>query len=202
VNLAKKVRGNLLLGLLTLAPLLVTAWVLVSVINFLDSAIYSLLPANVEPKDIFGVYIPGLGIVVTFVLLLVTGILARTVFGKLIASLVFSLLRRVPFIRGLYRISKQMSSVLFSEDNTSSFKKVALVPFPGPGSRTLGFVTGHPSATESYVFVPTAPNPTSGYVLIFKNSDLQESPLTVEAALQLILSCGSVTEESLRESEA
>jgi uncharacterized membrane protein len=99
---------------------------------------------------------------------------------------------RVPVVRGLYAVAKQMSNVFFSSDSRAAFKKVVLVPFPAPGTQTLGFVTGTYSPGETIVYVPTAPNPTSGYVLIFKNELVQDTELHVDDALKMVLSCGAV----------
>ena len=188
----KQLRDSLLLGLLTLAPLAVTLWVLVSVIQTLDHLFYSAIPFIKEPRDVFGVYIPGVGIVATFLLLWITGIFARTVTGDLFSKSWDRLMSRVPFLRGIYGIVKQMSQVFFSGDSKNSFQRVVRVPYPSASSSTLAFVANNYSASETLCFVPTAPNPPSGYVLIFKNSDIQESSLTVEEALQLVVSCGAI----------
>ncbi len=183
-SLSARLRENLLLGLITMAPAMITVWVLATLVGYLDSFIYMWLPAN-------SLRIPGIGLLSTFILLLFFGSLARTVFGKLLNTWTDAILVKLPVVRGLYKVSKQMSRALFSTDSKSAFKKVVRVPFPHAGVQTLAFVTGHPSATESYVFVPTSPNPTSGYVLIFANSDIIESEMPVQEALQLIVSCGA-----------
>lgn len=179
-----RLRENLILGLITIAPAVVTLWVLITVVSYLDSFIYYILPTDM-PR------VPGVGVVVTVLLLLFFGSLARTVSGKILNTWTDAFLHKVPVVRGLYKVSKQMSTALFSQDSQSAFKKVVRVPFPHKQSQTLGFVTGHPSETESYVFVPTSPNPTSGYVLIFNNDLIIESTMPVQEALQLIVSCGA-----------
>ena len=191
-TLVAQIRENLLLGLVSLGPLAVTLWVLFSVVHFLDNAMYSLFPTRFEPKNLLGVNVPGLGIVITFLLLLMAGTVARTVSGKVLQSLSDSFWSRVPGVRGLYNLVKQMSTIFFSGDSSNAFSHVVLVPFPSPASKTLGFVTGAHSESETMVFIPTAPNPTSGYVVIYKNSDIEESHLEVDEALKLILSCGAV----------
>lgn len=179
-----RLRENFLLGLLTLAPIAITFWVLLSVLDAVDSMMVRWLPNGM-------VHFPGFGVLLTLLLLLFFGSLARTVAGKFLNNWSDSLLRRVPVVRGLYGVAKQMSSAFFSTDSTASFKKVVLVPFPHPGMRALAFVTGQYSENETIVFVPTAPNPTGGYVLIVKNSDLIESPMPVHEALKFVISGGT-----------
>ena len=189
------IKDNLLLGLLVMAPTAITLIVLLKAAAFLDQAIYQFLPGIGEPKELFGVYIPGLGLAVTFFLLLFAGFFAKTIAGKFLRGVFDTLFSRVPLVRGLYSVSKQISSAVLSNDSKSSFKHVVVVPFPSPSSRTLGFVTGEYSENESIVFVPTAPNPTSGYVLIYRKDQIEESSLGVDAALQLVVSCGALVKK-------
>lgn len=181
-----RLRENLLLGLLSLAPAALTFWVLLSVLDSIDSMMARWLPLEVAR-------IPGFGFLITVLLLLFVGSMARTVSGKFLNRWSDSILSRVPVVRGLYRVAKQMSSAFFSSDTSAAFKRVVLVPFPSPSARALAFVTGQHSPTESIVFVPTAPNPTGGYVLIFKNSEIEDSPMPVHEALKFVVSCGTTT---------
>lgn len=181
-TLGATIRQNLLLGLLTSAPLLLTLWVLVAVVRYLDQAIYAILP--------WDFYIPGLGMAVAFVLILCAGFLARTYMGRMMNQIVDAMFAKVPVVRGLYSSVKQISGTFFSQDATKTFKRVVMVPFPHPGSRTLGFVSAHWTEKESLVFVPTAPNPTSGYVLAFRNEEIEDAHMEVDEALRVIVSCG------------
>ncbi len=187
------VRELFLLGLLTVAPLVVTLWILGSVINTLDEAIYAVIPVTIEPR-FFGYRIPGLGMIVTFLLVVAIGALAKTISGNFLAQTADRLFGHIPFVRALYSTAKQISNVFFSENSKSAFKKVVYVPFAG--ARTLAFVSSKPSPAETMVFVPTAPNPTSGYVCVFNDAQLEACPMSVEEALKLILSCGAVTTET------
>jgi len=181
-----RLRENLVLGLLSLAPITVTLWVFISVVKTLDQTVAAFLPIDVSR-------IHGLGLVVTLGLLLLFGAMARTMSGKIMNSWTDAVLRKVPVVRGLYSVLRQMSNALFSSDAHSAFKRVVLVPFPHQGCQTIAFVTGRYSDSETLVFVPTSPNPTSGYVLIFKNTELAPCDLDIQKALQLVVSCGATT---------
>lgn len=185
-----QIKSYFILGLLTLMPLLLTLFAVVSLFSWMDSLVVPLFPRDFRA-------FPGLGILITLAGILLIGALAKTVLGKVANSWTDALFLRVPIARGIYRVSKQIASALFSENAHSSFKRVVRVPFPSESSFSLGFVT-HTSkdGNEVYVFVPTAPNPTGGYVLIYKASQVQDAGMPVDKALQLILSCGAANEGS------
>lgn len=187
------VRENLLLGLISLAPLVVTYWVLSSIVRFLDETMYVVFPSLQQvPNELLGFTIPGLGILVTLLLLFFIGGLAKTVAGKFLSRWGDSLLRRLPLVKGLYGMTKQISSVFFSQSPTSAFKKVVYAPFPQEGVKALAFIASYIDEKECFVFIPTAPNPTSGYVLKYALNQLEETSMSVEEALQMIISCGAL----------
>jgi len=183
-----KLKSYFILGLLTLMPLGLTLAAIFSLFAWMDSLVVPLFPAGFRG-------FPGLGILISLGLILVMGALAKTVLGKVANAWTDALVLRVPFARSIYKISKQIASALFSGDSKSSFKRVVRVPFPSESARTLGFVT-HTSkdGSELYVFVPTAPNPTSGYVLIYPATQVEDAGITVNEALQIVLSCGATAE--------
>ncbi len=190
-KLITQLKDYLLLGLLAVAPLALTLWLLFKITSTVDNAAYDLF--SIVPKEIFGVHIPGLGILVTVSILICAGLIAKTVTGKVLQNFSDYLLSRVPVISGLYNISKQMSQIFFSSGSSATaFKKVVVVNFPHNEARTLAFVTGKYDSTHTLVFVPTAPNPTSGYVLIYADKDLEDSSLGVEEAVKMIVSCGAL----------
>lgn len=194
--MSNRIKESLLLGLLTLAPIAITFWVLNSVVTTLDTAMYRMIPQLRELPIRLGVGLPGVGIVVTFLLLLVVGTLAKTVAGKFFNKISDFLISRVPIVSGVYRITKQLSSVFFSKSPTSGFKQVVWIPFPHQNSRCIAFVASRAKNGDYYIFVPTAPNPTSGYVLLFKEDQVEESDMTVDGALKLVLSCGALGESA------
>jgi uncharacterized membrane protein len=199
-----RIRENLLLGVITLAPLVLTYGVLISVVRYLDEMMYVVFPSlKAIPTEYFGFSIPGIGIVVTFLLLFFVGGLAKTVVGKFLNRWSDSLMNRLPVVRGLYGVTKQISAVFFSQSPTSAFKKVVYVPFPHAGAQSLGFVASQIDEKECLVFVPTAPNPTSGYVIKYSMTDLKDANISIDAALQLIISCGALGKSyELKEHEA
>ncbi len=182
------VQEYLLLGLLTLAPIVATLAVLLWIIKFFDKALYSFFPALQIPIGDF--YIPGLGMIATFVVLFVTGLFARTVAGRIVQAFSDSFLMKLPVVRGIYGMLKQMGQVFFSQDSAEKFKRVVYVPALASNAKAIAFVTGVLNDKETIVFLPTAPNPTSGYVLIFPNSVIEDANISVDQALQLVLSCG------------
>ncbi|MEO5667393.1 MAG: DUF502 domain-containing protein [Bdellovibrionota bacterium] len=190
--LSARLREYLVLGLVMIAPLAVTFWVLATVVLALDELIYRLIPVLRGVPDSIGFGLPGIGMLATFVALLGFGALAKTFAGRMFSSFIDALLSHVPVIRGFYGATKQISAVFFSQSPTSAFKKVVYVPFPGPGSKALAFVSSSIDEDNVFVFVPTAPNPTSGYVLRYHRSQLEDTTLTIDAALQLVISCGAV----------
>ncbi len=191
INTVARLREYFLLGLISLMPILLTLWVLFSVVAYLDQTIYSFIPGVDSPKDIFGFNIPGFGILLTMILIVFAGMLAKTLTGKLANDLVDNFLSRLPVVRGLYRATKQISGVFFSKE-PSAFKKVVYVPFPYKGVRALAFVASANSDGKTFVFVPTSPNPTSGYILVYPNEELEDAPMTIEEAIQLIISGGAL----------
>jgi uncharacterized membrane protein len=192
-QIVRRLKDNFIVGLVTLAPLGITLWIFVFIVRFFDNAFESMFPASYKPEHLLGVSVPGLGIAFTLIAIIVTGMLMRTMAGRLLQTFGDAFFARVPILRGVYSTTKQMSKLFFSSDPKSNFQKVVFVKFPGHDSKTLGFVTSAHSDSESFVFIPTAPNPTSGYVLVYKNSELERCSLSVEEALQVIVSCGSVT---------
>lgn len=184
-----KLKSYFILGLLTVMPLALTIAVVVSMFVWSDSLLMPLFPQGFRG-------FPGFGILVSLVMILVIGAMTKTVMGTVANAWTDSFFLRVPFARAVYRISKQITSALFSQDSQSSLKRVVRVPFPSEATQALGFVT-HTSHDESevYVFVPTAPNPTGGYVLIYPASKVIDAGIPVDQALQIILSCGAASED-------
>lgn len=185
-------------GLLVWVPLGITIWVLVFLVTTLDQ-ILLLLPGSVRPEALFGFHIPGLGAVLSFAILVVTGVIAANFFGARLIHMWEALLGRIPFVKSIYSSVKQVSDTLFSDSGTA-FRKALLVEFPYPGSWTIAFLTGSPAASVARelpgehvsVYVPTTPNPTSGYFVMLPKSRVHELDMTVDEALKHIISMGVV----------
>lgn len=185
-------------GLLVLVPLVITVWVLKSLIGVMDQSLL-LLPDAWRPHALFGRDIPGVGAILTIVIVLTTGIIATNFFGKQLIILWEKLLNRVPVVKSVYSSVKQVSDTLFS-DSGNAFRKAVLVQFPRQGAWTIAFVTGTPGGDVSNhlhgdyvsVFVPTTPNPTGGYFLMMPKADVIELEMSVDEALKYIISMGVV----------
>ena len=185
-------------GLLVLVPLIITVWVLSTLINTLDQSLL-LLPEAWRPKAYFGLEIPGLGALLTLLIIFVTGVIATNIFGQQLIVLWESLLSRVPVVKSIYSSVKQVSDTLFS-DSGNAFRKAVLVQYPRDGSWTIAFITGVPGVDVSShlqgeyvsIYVPTTPNPTSGFFLILPKSDVIELEMSVDQALKYIISMGTV----------
>jgi len=193
------VKKYLLTGLLVWVPLGITLWVLNLIIGTLDLTL-SLLPAHWQPDEILGIHIPGLGVILTVVVLVATGLLVRNVFGQRLLTYWEGMLRRIPFVNAIYNSVKQVSDTLLS-DSGNAFRKVLLVRYPHPGAWSLAFLTSVPGEVarvlggEEYVgvFVPTTPSPVNGFYFYVKKSETVELDISVDAAFKAIISMGVVT---------
>ncbi len=188
----------LIAGLLIWLPLAITLWVLDFIVTTMDRTLM-VLPASLHPDQVLGMHIPGLGLVMSVIILLVTGALAANIIGARMFYWWESVLVKIPIVRPIYSGVKQISDTLFASKG-QSFRKVVLIEFPNRGQWTFGFVVGAPGAAIERetggdlitVYVPTAPNPTSGYVLMVRPSEVKELDVTVDDALKFHLSMGVV----------
>ena len=187
----------LIAGLLVWVPLGITIWVLHFLLSTLDQTLL-LLPESMRPEH-FGYRIPGLGVLLAFVILMGTGILAANFFGQRLIRLWEAVLGRIPFVKSIYSSVKQVSDTLLS-DSGNAFRKALLVQFPHENSWTIAFLTGTPAPDiaryldEDHVsvYVPTTPNPTSGYFIIVPRSRVRDLDMSVEEALKYVVSMGVV----------
>jgi len=192
----------LVTGLLVLVPLVITIWVLKSLIGIMDQSLF-LLPVSWRPETLMGFYIPGIGALLTLLIVLVTGIIATNFFGKRIILFWEAMLARVPVVKSIYYSVKQVSDTLFS-DSGQAFRQALLVEYPRKGSWTIAFQTGHPGGDVANhldsdyisIYVPTTPNPTSGFFLMMHKDEVIELDMSVDDALKYIISMGVVTPDN------
>jgi uncharacterized membrane protein len=185
-------------GLLVLVPLFITVWVISGLVGMMDQSLL-LLPETWRPKAQLGLDIPGMGAILTLLIIFVTGVIATNFFGKRMILVWEALLARVPVVKSIYASVKQVSDTLFS-DSGNAFRQAVLVQFPRPGTWTIAFVTGKPggdvanhlSGDYLSVYVPTTPNPTGGYFLMLPRADVVELDMSVDEALKYIISMGVV----------
>jgi uncharacterized membrane protein len=191
-------RRYIVAGLLVWVPLGITIWVLAFLINTLDQTVL-LLPEAIRPDHLLGFHVPGLGVVLSFAILLLTGAITANFFGARLIALWEALLGRIPFVKSIYSSVKQVSDTLLSDSGTA-FRKALLVEFPYQGCWTIAFLTGTPGASVTpyldgehvSVYVPTTPNPTSGYFVMLPRARVHELDMTVDEALKYIISMGVV----------
>jgi uncharacterized membrane protein len=188
----------LIAGLLVWAPLGITIWVLHFLVTTLDQTL-GLLPDAWQPDRLLGFHVPGLGVLLSFLILLVTGVIAANFLGARLILFWEAVLGRIPVVKSIYSSVKQVSDTLLS-DKGNAFRKALLVEFPREGSWTIGFLTGTPDRSVAphlpgdhvSVYVPTTPNPTGGYFLMLPRSRVRELEMTVDEALKYIISMGVV----------
>jgi uncharacterized membrane protein len=195
-------RKYFITGLLILVPLAITAWVLNAVISTMDQSLL-IVPVRWQPKTLIGFDIPGLGTILTVLIVFLTGLLTNNLVGNYIVRLWERLLHRIPVVSSLYGSVKQVSDTLFSSSG-NAFRHAVLVPYPHEHSWTIGFLTGVPGGDVKNhlvgdyvsVYVPTTPNPTSGFFLMMERSRVIELDMTVDAALKYVVSMGVVAPEA------
>ncbi|KAF1042633.1 MAG: hypothetical protein GAK35_02604 [Herbaspirillum frisingense] len=194
-------RKYFITGLLILVPLAITLWVLNLIISTMDQSLL-LLPPSWRPEALLGFYIPGLGTILTLLIIFLTGLAARNFIGRQIVSLWEGLLTRIPVVKSIYSSVKQVSDTLFSSSG-NAFRKAVLIQYPRQGSWTIAFLTGTPGGEVKNhlqgdyisVYVPTTPNPTSGFFLMLPRAESIELDMSVDEALKYIVSMGVVAPE-------
>ena len=194
----KRLRRYLVAGVLVWLPLGVTYFLLRFLISVMDNTL-KLLPEAYRPEEWLPFAIPGLGVILTIIVLLVTGLLAANIVGRSVVGGWESLLKRIPVVRSIYSAAKNFTEIVFS-DSGNAFKKVLLVEYPRKGIFTLTFqtatqmgeVSGRTGEDVVCCFVPTTPNPTSGFIIVVPKKDVIELDMEVEEAAKLIMSLGVV----------
>lgn len=193
------IKRYFLAGLLVWVPLVITAWVLSLIVNTMDQSL-RLLPAAVHPQNLLGFDIPGAGAVITLAIILLTGMVATNFLGQKLVGFGEKVVARIPVVSSVYNSVKQVSDTLFS-DSGQAFRKALLIEYPRAGCWTIGFLTGTPGSEIQAlvsgqklvsVYVPTTPNPTSGFFLMLPETAVIELDMTVDEALKYIISMGVV----------
>ncbi len=197
------VKRYFITGLLIWAPLGITIWVLSFILGMMDQSIM-LLPTQWQPRNLLGFHLPGLGALLTLLIVFLTGLLTANFIGQRLVRWWEALLHRIPVVRSIYQSVKQISDTVFSPSG-QAFRQAVLVQYPRPDSWTIGFLTGTPGGeivdhlgdTMVSLYVPTTPNPTSGFFLMVPRTDVIELDMSVEDALKYLISMGVVAPASL-----
>jgi uncharacterized membrane protein len=192
------VKKYFITGLLIWIPLVITIWVLKLVVDVLDQSLL-LLPTALHTERWLGVHIPGLGAILTLVIVFLTGLFATNFFGAQLIELWHEILHRIPVVNSIYSSVKQISDTLFSSSG-QAFRKALLVQWPQEGMWTIAFLTGTPGGGVAKhlppdsvaVYVPTTPNPTGGYFVIIARKNVIELDMSVDQALKYVISMGVV----------
>ena len=188
----------LIAGLLVWVPLVITVWVLKLLIDTMDQTL-RLLPDRFQTVALLGFHVPGMGVILTVAIVLITGVIAANFFGKKLLGLWDDILQRIPIVRSVYGGVKQISDTLFSPEG-KAFRKAVLVRYPQHDTWTVALLTGEPEHevtdhlgnTNYAVFVPTTPNITAGFFLIVPKAEVIPLKMTVDQALKYIISMGVV----------
>ena len=185
-------------GLLIWVPLAITFWVLSLIVRTMDQSLL-LLPQAIHPEHVLGIYIPGIGALLTLLVVFLTGIIAANIVGQKLVRFWESALARIPVVKSIYYSVKQVSDTLFSSSGVA-FRKVLLVRYPHPEAWSVAFQTGHPARDVADmlpdehvgVFIPTTPSPVNGFFFFVKRKDVVELDMNVDEALKYIVSMGVV----------
>lgn len=185
-------------GLLIWVPLAITAWVLSLIVRTMDQSLL-LLPEAIRPENLLGIYIPGIGAVLTLLVVFLTGLVTANIIGQKLVRFWEGVLARIPVVKSIYYSVKQVSDTLFS-GNGEAFRKVLLVRYPHPEAWSVAFQSGSPPQEVAQhsddemvsVFIPTAPSPVNGFFFFVRKSDTVELDISVDDALKYIVSMGVV----------
>ena len=194
----KSFRRYLIAGLLVWVPLGVTLLVVKLLVDLMDRSLL-LLPAAYRPDQLLGFHVPGLGLILSLTIVLFTGMIVANFFGRRLVFAWEALLARIPLVRSIYTSVKQVVETLFSSGG-KSFRKVLLIQYPRAGIWTVAFQTAEsPEEVRDKtgrelvnVYVPTTPNPTSGFVIMVPRQDVVELDMSIDDGLKLIISMGVV----------
>ncbi len=195
-------RRYLIAGLLVWVPLGITLLVVRLLVNWMDGTLL-LIPQPYRPENLLGFSIPGLGVLLSVLVVFTTGVLVANLFGRSLVSLWERLMARIPLVRSVYAGAKQLAETMFSGSG-QSFRKVLLVEFPRPGLWSLAFLTGTEVGEAQLktgrdvinVYIPTTPNPTGGYFVMVPREDVVELEMSVDAGLRMLMSMGAVVPDA------
>lgn len=185
-------------GCLVWLPIIATIWVIKFVVELLDQLV-GLLPLAYQPSQLFGMNVPGVGVLIAVVVVLLTGLLVTNFLGTKVMQWWDAALKKIPLIGAIYSTVKQVLQTLVSSDG-QSFRKVLLVEYPRQGCWSIAFQTGEANHVIDQavkqemlsVFIPTTPNPTSGFLLMVPKADVKELDISIEEAFKLVVSLGTL----------
>jgi len=200
-GLFASLRASFLTGLIVIAPVGLTIWLIWSVIGWIDGVVLPLVPYDFQPEKYIGINLRGIGVIIFLLFTIVVGWLAKGLLGRSLIRIAENMVQNVPVVRSIYSGVKQIAETVFAQSERT-FEKACLFEYPRKGIWAIGFISTTAKgevaqrATTSgdliSVFVPTTPNPTSGFLLFFPREDIIELDMSVEDAAKLVISAGLV----------
>tara|TARA_Y100000590_G_scaffold443785_1_gene573654 strand:- start:954 stop:1598 length:645 start_codon:yes stop_codon:yes gene_type:complete len=205
ISLFRKLRAYFLTGIVVTAPIGITIWLSIQAINFFDNLVNNFIPAQYNPETYFDHGLPGSGIIITIIILTLIGALAANFLGRVLLKSSERVLDRMPVIRTVYSALKQIFIAVIQQSDRS-FRDVVIIEYPRKGIWAIGFVTSETKGeiqslsdeTLLNIFLPTTPNPTSGFLLFVPKKDVTLLKMTVEEGIKLVISAGLVTPEEVK----
>jgi uncharacterized membrane protein len=205
LGLLARLRAYFLAGVLVTAPVAVTFYIVWLIVSFIDNRVSQLIPARYSPENYLPFGIPGLGLVIAIIVLTLIGAVTAGYLGRVVVRLSDAILARMPVVRSIYGATKQIFETVLAHKSTA-FRQVCLVEYPRRGIWSLGFVTGtavgeiqeRTSDQVVNVFLPTTPNPTSGFLLLVPTRDLIPLKMSVEDGIKMVISGGIITPRDSR----
>lgn len=195
------IRASFLTGIVVIAPVGLTIWLLWTLIGWVDSFVIPFIPYNFRPEQYIGINLRGVGVIIFLLFTIIVGWVAKGLIGKSLIRFAESLVDRMPVVRSIYGGVKQIAETVFAQSERS-FEKACLIQYPRKGIWAIGFIstTAKGEVTEKAetggellsIFVPTTPNPTSGFLLFFPREDVIELDMAIEDAAKLVISAGLV----------
>ena len=200
-GLLARLRGAFLTGLVVIAPVGLTIWLIWSVVGWIDGVVLPLVPQTMRPEQYIGINLRGVGVIIFLMFTIIVGWVAKGILGRSLIGFAERLVDRMPVVRSVYSGIKQISETVFAQSE-SSFEKACLIQYPRRGIWAIGFISTTAKGEVAQraetggrlisVFVPTTPNPTSGFLLFFPEEDVTELDMSVEDAAKLVISAGLV----------
>lgn len=194
-------RSSFLTGLVVIAPVAMTIWLIWSAIGWIDSVVLPLVPGDFRPEEYIGINFRGVGLFIFLLFTVIVGWVAKGLIGRSLIGFAERFVQRMPVVRSIYSGVKQIAETVFAQKDRS-FEKACLIQYPRKGIWAIGFIStdakgevAHKGGTDTKllsVFVPTTPNPTSGFLLFFPEEDVVELDMSVEDAAKLVISAGLV----------
>lgn len=200
-GLISRIRSSFLTGLVVIAPVAMTIWLIWTAIGWIDGVVLPLVPGDFRPEDYIGINLRGVGLIIFLIFTVLVGWIAKGLIGRSLIGFAEGFVVRMPVVRSIYSGVKQIAETVFAQTERS-FEKACLVQYPRKGIWAIGFISTEAKGEVAHqaneasgllsVFVPTTPNPTSGFLLFFPREDVIELEMSVEDAAKLVISAGLV----------